>query len=92
MDAIITKNGQVLILKVDKCYYDANNNVCELETCGAQIKTSLENTLVLNQNHMDENSYKDLVNNIAQSLISEEGTITKYDPSAKKVSKIKKLK
>ena len=92
MEAIISKNGQVLVLKIDKCYYDAKNNVCEIETCGASIKTSLEDTIVLNQNHMDENTYKDVITNIAQSLVSEEGTITKYDPSNKKLSKTKKLK
>ena len=83
--AIITGNGQVLVLDLDKVFYDSHNNIAELVlNCGAKATTSLNNTIILDQGNMNEEEYKELVKTVSESLVSEEGTITKYSNKNKK--------
>ena len=84
MDAIFKGNGNVLVLKVEKAFYDARTDKVQLKVAGgAEINTSINSTVIFEQKDMDENDYKEMVRNFANSLITDEGKVNFYDPSTK---------
>ena len=89
--AIIVNNGQVLTMRVDNAYSDKNTDRMDLYVQGAVISVSSNNALVLHQNEMDDSSYNQMIKTISSALVSDEGTISYYNPEAKTVSKNKRL-
>ena len=89
--AIIVSNGQVLSLKVDKVTTCTDNDRMDLYIKGATVSISSNNAVILNQNEMDDNTYNQMVKSIESALVSDEGTITHYNPENKKIVRNKKL-
>lgn len=86
MDAIFKGNGNVLVLKVEKAFYDARTSKVQLKVAGgAEINTSINNTVIFDQRDMDDNDYNDMVRTFADSLISDTGKVDYYDPSTKEL-------
>lgn len=86
MDAIFKGNGNVLVLKVEKAFYDARTSKVQLKVAGgAEINTSINNTVIFDQRDMDENDYKELLKKTTDSLISDTGKVDYYDPSTKEL-------
>ena len=84
MDAIFKGDGNVLVLKVEKLYTDARSDRIQLTVAGgAEITTSVNSTIIIDQRNMDENEYKELLKKTTDSLISDTGKVTYYDPSTK---------
>ena len=89
--AIIVNNGQVLSLKVDVVNEDEKTNRLDLVVSGAVITVSANNTIILKQRGMDDATYNQMIKNITNSLVSDEGTITYYNPKNNSVVKNKRL-
>ena len=84
MDAIFKGDGNVLVLKVEKAFYDARTSKVQLKVAGgAEITTSVNSTIIFDQRNMDENEYKELLKKTTDSLISDTGKVIYYDPSTK---------
>ena len=73
MKAVIFNSNNALVLEVTSAKTEENGNTIEIDTNCAKINTSINNTLIINGN-------EEIVNNIVESLVGEEGTITYYDP------------
>lgn len=89
--AIIVNNGQVLSLKVDVVNEDEETNRLDLVVSGAVVSVPSNNTIILKQRGMDDNSYNQMVKAITNALVSDEGTITNYNPNNKSIVKNKRL-
>ncbi len=86
MDAIFKGNGNVLVLKVEKAFYDARTSKVQLKVAGgAEINTSINNTVIFDQRDMNENDYNDMVKNLVDKLISDNGKVDYYDKSNKEL-------
>ena len=83
-NVIVFKNGQVLVLKVDTFHYPSSNDFSLAKVNGANICFFKNDTIFINTDDMEENESIKMVKDIAESLVSDGGTITYLDPTINK--------
>ena len=91
MKVVIFNEKNALVLEAASATPKENGNIYEINTNCATIETSANRTLKIDGN-------EEIVNNIIESLVGENGTITYYDPykndmnnKIKKQGKVKTL-